>query len=249
MQTCRRHPNTGPFMATCPGCAQELHDLQTRNQAHATARAALNLIGMTNAKILTVHATETTLTIATHNPTSLTSQYTVDVFRLPTPAETDPDLADDYRLTPDQWLLIWQAGHDYADTLPAMLTEARTHLLTHDLITDDTPTTAYPTPHTTPEPVIRIASLPTMPVLPPTQTAADRNAHTASNAFWDHAENCPTCWSVAAEAKPGTHCRTGNRLTQTAADTAHIAEDFAALDHWYRRGGRENHLANDWIAT
>ncbi|MEU8968144.1 hypothetical protein AB0D11_02515 [Streptomyces monashensis] len=37
LQTCRRHPNAGRFMATCPGCAQELHDIEQANRARAEA--------------------------------------------------------------------------------------------------------------------------------------------------------------------------------------------------------------------
>lgn len=40
-QKCRRHPAAPAFMATCSGCAQELHDLRERNlAAAATALAA-----------------------------------------------------------------------------------------------------------------------------------------------------------------------------------------------------------------
>lgn len=35
LQTCRRHPNAGRFMATCSGCAQELHDIEQANRARA----------------------------------------------------------------------------------------------------------------------------------------------------------------------------------------------------------------------
>lgn len=37
LQTCRRHPNAGRFMATCPGCAQELYDIEQANRARAEA--------------------------------------------------------------------------------------------------------------------------------------------------------------------------------------------------------------------
>jgi uncharacterized membrane protein YidH (DUF202 family) len=37
LQTCRRHPKAGPFMATCSGCAQELYDIEQRNRAAAEA--------------------------------------------------------------------------------------------------------------------------------------------------------------------------------------------------------------------
>ncbi len=239
MQTCRRHPNAGRFMATCSGCAQELYDLQARNRAETAARTALNLIGMTDARILTLQATETTLIVATHNPTSPTSEYAVDVFRLPTPTETDPDLADEYRLTPGQWLLIWQAG-DNLDTTPDMITAARRHL-THTGL--DVPPPPSKDAGTDEKP-IRVASLTTMPVLPATQTAANHNAQAASDAYWDHAENCDPCWD-----KHTDYCTTGARLHRRSEDLATIANDFTDLDDWYRRGGRERQYANDWIAT
>lgn len=48
LQTCRRHPTAGRFMRTCPGCAQDLHDVQygapkPDPRTAARARAALGL--------------------------------------------------------------------------------------------------------------------------------------------------------------------------------------------------------------
>lgn len=37
LQTCKRHPNAGRFMATCSGCAQELYDIEQANRARAEA--------------------------------------------------------------------------------------------------------------------------------------------------------------------------------------------------------------------
>jgi hypothetical protein len=37
LQTCRRHPSAGRFLATCPGCAQELYDIEQANRARAEA--------------------------------------------------------------------------------------------------------------------------------------------------------------------------------------------------------------------
>ncbi|MFF3511544.1 hypothetical protein [Streptomyces sp. NPDC002573] len=51
LQTCRRHPSAGRFMATCSGCAQELYDIEQANRARAEAdlsakvRTALGLPG------------------------------------------------------------------------------------------------------------------------------------------------------------------------------------------------------------
>lgn len=130
-QTCRRHPEAGPFLAECYGCKRELFDIQARNEAEAaqrsTARQALALIGTPNAEILTTVATDTTLIVATRQPNAYL-EYGVDVFRLPTAEETDPELADDYRLNPGQWLLVWQAGdHDRTD-VDGMVDDARAFL-------------------------------------------------------------------------------------------------------------------------
>ena len=44
LQTCKRHPNATPFMATCSGCAQELHDIEQANRA----RAEVNRVATVN---------------------------------------------------------------------------------------------------------------------------------------------------------------------------------------------------------
>lgn len=130
-QTCRRHPQAGPFLAECYGCKRELFDIQARNEAEAarrkTARAALTLIGTPAAEILTIDVTDTTLIVATRQPGAY-FEYAVDVFRLPTLEETDPELADDYRLTPGQWLLIWQAGDHDQTAVPGMVEDAKAFL-------------------------------------------------------------------------------------------------------------------------
>lgn len=41
-QTCRRHPAAGRFLATCSGCAQELHDIQYAPATATTPAAAEN---------------------------------------------------------------------------------------------------------------------------------------------------------------------------------------------------------------
>jgi hypothetical protein len=248
-QTCRRHPNAAPFNTSCPGCAQELYDMEARNRAHSDATAALALIGTTGVDIVTATRNGDTLTVATHQPDSLTCTYAVDVFRLPTPAETDPDLADAYRLTPGQWILIWQAGDDTQDSVSGMLSAAHTYLIDRGLIPDWTPAPQTDTPADTVLPVVRLPHLPTMPVLPATQADADRQATTASDAFWDHACDCEVCWAVTAEEKPGSRCNAGARLYRTAADMSDVAGDFAGLNGWYREGGRERANDGDWIAA
>ncbi|WP_035796380.1 hypothetical protein [Kitasatospora mediocidica] len=43
-QTCRRHPSAGRFMATCSGCAQELHDLKYGKAPRSTPTPAASTI-------------------------------------------------------------------------------------------------------------------------------------------------------------------------------------------------------------
>lgn len=125
-QTCRRHPKAGRFLRTCSGCAQELYDIEARNRAEAEARKALALVGTPDALILSAEVVGTALIVVTR-PASLACEYAVDVFRLPTAAETDPDLSDDYRRPAGQWILDWQAWDD-ADTTNQMTAEARTYV-------------------------------------------------------------------------------------------------------------------------
>lgn len=256
MQTCRRHPEAGRFMRTCPGCARNLHDLQQANRVETAATQALATIGMTvstDLTILSAHLTDTTLTVATRHEGAY-FEYGVDVLRLPTAEETDPELADDYRLNPGEWVLIWQAGDHHPDTVPSMLADARRHLTRSGLTQDDTPTTLYPAPTSTPAPVLTevivLHDLPTRPVLPATQTDAHQAASAAVAAMWDHVEDCTLCLAAEDTTQPDrTHCRTGAFLARRVTDTATVAHDWARLHHWYRQGGMEQHNANDWIAN
>lgn len=115
-----------------------------------SARTALTLIGTPqDAEILTVQAAETTLIVATRrDDASLGFGYTVDVFRQPTDAETDPELADWARLVPGQWVLIWQAGDHVADAVSQMVDDARRYLACSGLdvpaLPEDTPAAAEP---------------------------------------------------------------------------------------------------------
>jgi hypothetical protein len=125
-QTCHRHPEAGRFLAECYGCKRDLFDMQARNEAEAAraktareqvAQAALAAIGTDpTARILSVTEVGTGLVVATEQPDSLVSRFAVDVFRLPTAAETDSELADGYRIETGTWLLIDQYGdHTRAD--------------------------------------------------------------------------------------------------------------------------------------
>ncbi|WP_393075226.1 hypothetical protein [Streptomyces sp. LN704] len=118
-QTCSRHPKAGRFLAACSGCAQELHDLQYGKPApdptREAARAALASIG-TPAGTFILSATRIgdALIVATDQPPAANFAYAVDVFRLPTAAETDPEQVAP--CAPGEWILIDQrGGHRRAD--------------------------------------------------------------------------------------------------------------------------------------
>lgn len=94
----------------------------------AEARTALTLIGAPAAvRILSAVRVGTGLIVATEH-IGRDYRYAVDTFRLPTPAETDPELADWARRTPGRWLLIDQAGAHLATDVPAMIREAADYL-------------------------------------------------------------------------------------------------------------------------
>lgn len=96
--------------------------------------------------------------------------------------------------------------------------------------------------------VIILADLTTRPQLPASQGAADRIARDAENAFWDHTEDCEACLDAEDVTRTGTHCRAGAMLIRRSEDASAVAADFAGLDRWYRRGGREAYNAGDYIA-
>lgn len=113
-QTCRRHPDRR-FLRTCGGCAQELFDLQARNEAMAAARVALATIGtVPAARVLDVVRTYryasdlTLLLVATERP-DCEFRFAVDVFRLATATETHPELGED-ALPVGSWVLVDQWG-------------------------------------------------------------------------------------------------------------------------------------------
>lgn len=245
MQTCRRHPEAGRFMATCPGCSQEQYDIEARNRAEAQARAALRDLEMTGVEeILEVQATATTLIVASRAPKEY-FEFGVDVFRMPTPEECDPELPDWDRRTPGKWVLEMQSGDHVEDAVPKMIADARKYLAEIGLPVPPKPKTRKPT---TPAPIV-LVEFPTRPVLPATQAAADKAADKAAEAFWDHAVDCEQCLDAQSTSTPGgEHCRTGRPLAQRAEDAATVADDFARLNHWHREGGREKALENDWIA-
>lgn len=139
-QTCRRHPKAGRFLATCSGCAQELHDLQYGKPApdstREAARAALASIGTPDgAFILSASRHGDALIVATDQPPAANFAYAVDVFRLPTAAETDPEQVDPR--TPGEWILLDQHGSDSRSDVEGMIADAVKYLAEIG-ITDDT---------------------------------------------------------------------------------------------------------------
>ncbi|MER5694925.1 hypothetical protein ACWDBO_31445 [Streptomyces mirabilis] len=139
-QTCRRHPKAGRFLATCSGCAQELHDLQYGKPApdptREAARAALTSIGTPAAAfILSATRIGDALIVATDQPPAANFAYAVDVFRLPTAAETDPEQVDP--CAPGEWILIDQHGsHGRAD-VDRMIADATAYLVEIGIVVAD----------------------------------------------------------------------------------------------------------------
>lgn len=137
-QTCSRHPKAGRFLATCPGCAQDLFDINRANQAkRAAARAALTAAGYSpTATILSITVINDTMVIAHQNgvPTPFAAVYAVDTFRLPTLAELDPD-QDDPR-APGQWVLLDQSASDDGADIARMRRDAFGYLADLGLVDD-----------------------------------------------------------------------------------------------------------------
>lgn len=128
-QTCRRHPNAGRFLATCPGCAQELYDIAERNRALNAAAKAIATIGApANAELLDAAWVRGALIVTTRQPSSIAFEYAVDSFRLPTPDETDPD--QDEPRTAGEWILVDQYGAHSVDEVPGMVADAASYLHT-----------------------------------------------------------------------------------------------------------------------
>lgn len=129
LQTCRRHPNAGRFLATCPGCTQELYDIAERNRALNAATKAIATIGApADAEILDAAWVRGALVVTTRQPSSLAFEFAVDSFRLPTSDEIDPD--QDEPRTPDEWVLVDQYGGHGADEVPGMVADATAYLHT-----------------------------------------------------------------------------------------------------------------------
>jgi hypothetical protein len=141
LQTCRRHPSAGRFMATCSGCTRELYAIEQANRAHAAAeraaavraariadlreriarRALATISAPTDARILHIVRTGTVITVATHQPDAYLP-YCVDSFRLLTPAEKDPEVYDADEIT--DFTLTDQYGGYGPDEIPTLLAHA-----------------------------------------------------------------------------------------------------------------------------
>jgi hypothetical protein len=125
LQTCRRHPSAGRFLATCSGCTQELYDIEQANRARAAAPKALAIIGTLDAEILDATWVRGALIVASHQPNAHTP-YCIDAFRLPTSDETDPEQVDPR--APGEWVLLYQYGDWMVDSVPEMIADATAYL-------------------------------------------------------------------------------------------------------------------------
>lgn len=129
LQTCRRHPSAGRFMATCSGCARELYNMEQRNRALAAAEQALTTLGtLTGTKVIDAAWVRGALVVTSHQPNSQAFEYAIDSFRLPTPDETDTD--QDEPRAPGEWILVDQYGGHSADEVPGMVADATAYLHT-----------------------------------------------------------------------------------------------------------------------
>lgn len=129
LQTCKRHPNAGRFLATCPSCAQELYDIEQRNRALAAAPRALAVLGApADVEILDATWVRGALIVATRQPSSSAFEFAVDSFRLPSADELDPD--QDEPRAPGEWILVDQYGAHGADEIPGIVADATAYLHT-----------------------------------------------------------------------------------------------------------------------
>ncbi|MFK0140703.1 hypothetical protein [Streptomyces murinus] len=126
-QTCKRHPNAGPFLAECSGCKQELHDMVERNRALTVAPTALASIGApADAELIDATWVRGALVVAYRQPSSTAFEFAVDAYRAPTRDELDPD--QDEPRAPGKWVLVDQYGDHSADMVPGMVEDATAYL-------------------------------------------------------------------------------------------------------------------------
>lgn len=126
LQTCRRHPNAGRFLAECSGCKQDLFDIAEGNRARAAAPRALAVIGTpADVRIIDAVWVRGALVVTTEQAAT-NFAYAVDVFRRPTAAECDPEQVDPR--TPGEWVLVDQYGADAVDEVPGMVATASAYL-------------------------------------------------------------------------------------------------------------------------
>jgi hypothetical protein len=119
MTTQHNHaPRFGRKFDGCPRC----------DELKADARRALAGIGTpAGARILRVVRTDDVLTVVTEQPAGY-FPYCVDSFRLPTPAETDPEQVDP--CPQGRWILADQLGDHAEDQVERMIEQATAYAAT-----------------------------------------------------------------------------------------------------------------------
>ncbi|MFI1161433.1 hypothetical protein [Streptomyces sioyaensis] len=239
MQTCRRHPEAGHFMATCSGCTQDLYDIEQRNLAEAAAlraqaRQALDILGTSpDAQIISARRHGDALIVATQQPGAF-HPVAVDTFRLPTADETDPEQVDP--LTPGAWLLIdSRGGHDRTE-LQAMIRSAKDYL---GPVTQPTPEPAAKPERTTINDLRHFVDPVTKATLPATKALAYSYLAIAETAHSHHLKGCQPCYAIN-----GRPCTEGARIARILDEVAECAVDWDELNDCLRGGDREQLLAS-----
>lgn len=93
----------------------------------AATSKALAVIGTpADAEVIDAVWVRGALIVATRQPSSPAFEFAVDAFRLPTPAETDPEQTDSY--TPGEWILVDQHGDHSGDEVPRMIADTVAYL-------------------------------------------------------------------------------------------------------------------------
>lgn len=119
----RRDEITGPELA-------DALDALAADSPDVAQLAALAVAGIDAAgrRILSVIRSGSTLVVAAEQPASLTARFAVDVYRLPTAEELDPDQDEYFRRQPGEWVLVDQDGADDAAAVDRMVAEAEQYL-------------------------------------------------------------------------------------------------------------------------
>ncbi|MFJ8345053.1 hypothetical protein ACIQ9J_01490 [Streptomyces sp. NPDC094153] len=97
-----------------------------RTLRESIARRALTATGIpTDARILNVQRAGSMFIVATAEPDNRWAPYSVDVFRIPTADNTDPDY--DESTAPKVWTALAGWGGADMDEMPGMLAKATTY--------------------------------------------------------------------------------------------------------------------------